>query len=654
MYSRLLFIVLLAFNICSQVKAQQQKAVHDSIKIIQDSTNYREIDLDSKKTVQDSSQYSAIEKFSEKSRLTRFIHRLIFKPVNRKPVSQPKKIKIKKPINKTSSEGKVIRKIQITTLDPFGYSITDTASHPQILLMKAGNSVHIKTRLKIIKNFLLFKENDRWDSLLIRESERLIRSQRYVHDVQINTIPVSRKSDSVDVYIREMDVWSIVPAFGLSTSSLSMGLTDINLVGLGNGFQGKTQWKRPSGDNVSRLSYLIPNIRNSYISLNFQYLFSPNTNLLNNVQFTKYFYSPLSTGEQYLFSGNSNIIKSIELSRMFYSPMTKWAGGIFLGQMLTTQSYILNDTTRYLSSPTNIRDYWLGRSWQMSNLNTGDGRITSLILSGRILRIRSARSAEALTANIFNKENFYFAGIGIASRKYIKDKYIFNYGKVEDVPTGRTFGITVGLDARQTKRLYMGVNAGLGNYYSFGYLSTHFEYGVYKGSAGYQQGVFTARINYYTRLLNLGTWKLRQFVRPSLVLGINRLPTDNLIFSEGLKGFEPMGYSGTKLMVLTLQTQSYAPWNLLGFHFGPYLFTSMGILGNESYGFKSSRIYSLIGFGLLIKNDYLTFNTFQISMTFYPFIPGKGYDILRMNSYRTSDYGFRDFEISKPGVVDFR
>ena len=157
MYSRLLFIVLLAFNICSQVKAQQQKAVRDSIKIIQDSTNYKEIDLHSKKTVQDSSQYSAIEKFSEKSRLTRFIHRLIFKPVNRKPASQPKKIKIKKPINKTSSEGKVIRQIQITTLDPFGYSITDTASHPQILLMKAGNSVHIKTRPKIIKNLLLLK-----------------------------------------------------------------------------------------------------------------------------------------------------------------------------------------------------------------------------------------------------------------------------------------------------------------------------------------------------------------------------------------------------------------------------------------------------------------------------------------------------------------
>jgi hypothetical protein len=654
MYSRLLLIFLLALILCTQAKAQQQKAVHDSIKIIQDSVRYKEVERDSKKTVQDSSQYIAIQKFSQKSKFTRFIHRLFFKPVGPRPISQPKNAKIKNPVTNASSEGKVIRKILITTLDPFGYSISDTSIHPQIFLMKAGNSLHVKTRNKIIKNLLLFKENERWDSLLIRESERLIRSQTYVHDVQISTTHVSGNSDSVDVYIRELDVWSIVPAGGLSSSSISMGLTDINLAGLGNGFQGRTQWNRPSGDNVSRLSYLIPNIRNTYISLNLQYLFSPNSVLINNSQFTKFFYSPTSSGQQYLFSGNTNIIKSIEIARAFYSPLTKWAGGIFLGQMMTTQSYIREDTIRYLSSLTNIQDYWLARSWQIRKLNTGDGRITSLILSGRFLEIRSAKSPVAIAENIFNKENFYFTGIGIASRKYFRDKYIFNYGKVEDVPVGRTFGITVGIDAQQTNRLYLGFNAGWGNYYRFGYLSTHLEYGVYKGSAGYQQGVFTARINYYTRLLNLGNWKLRQFVRPALVLGINRLPTDNLIFSEGLKGFEPLGYSGTNLMVLTLQTQSYAPWNLLGFHFGPYLFTSLGMLGNQSSGFKNSQLYSLIGFGLLIKNDYLTFNTFQISFTFYPFIPGKGYDILRMNSYKTSDYGFRDFEISKPGVVDFR
>jgi hypothetical protein len=135
---------------------------------------------------------------------------------------------------------------------------------------------------------------------------------------------------------------------------------------------------------------------------------------------------------------------------------------------------------------------------------------------------------------------------------------------------------------------------------------------------------------------------------------MNRLPNDNLTFSEGMRGFENLEYSATRMMVLTLQTQSYPPWNLLGFHFGPYLFTSMGMLGDVSSGFNKSRLYSLLGLGVLIKNNYLTFNTFQISVTFYPFVPGNGYNIFKTNAYKTSDYSFRNFEVSKPGIIDYR
>jgi len=63
---------------------------------------------------------------------------------------------------------------------------------------------------------------------------------------------------------------------------------------------------------------------------------------------------------------------------------------------------------------------------------------------------------------------------------------------------------------------------------------------------------------------------------------------------------------------------------------------------------------SILHPGILIKNDYLMFNTFQVSMTFYPFIPGRGNNIFKTNVYATGDYGYRDFEISKPGVINYR
>jgi hypothetical protein len=107
-------------------------------------------------------------------------------------------------------------------------------------------------------------------------------------------------------------------------------------------------------------------------------------------------------------------------------------------------------------------------------------------------------------------------------------------------------------------------------------------------------------------------------------------------------------------MVLTLQTQSYSPWNLIGFHFGPFLECSLGMLGDSKSGFKNRKLYSQIGFGVLIKNENLVFTTFQISISFFPVIPGRGYDIFKMNSLSTSDFGFRDFEIGKPVPVMYR
>jgi hypothetical protein len=112
--------------------------------------------------------------------------------------------------------------------------------------------------------------------------------------------------------------------------------------------------------------------------------------------------------------------------------------------------------------------------------------------------------------------------------------------------------------------------------------------------------------------------------------------------------------AGTSRFLFTAQTQSYAPWDFIGFHFGPYLNFSLGMLGDAVNGFRNSKLYSQIGLGVLIKNDNLVMNAFQISISFYPVIPGKGNNIFKLNSFQTTDFGFRDFEIGKPGPVVFR
>jgi hypothetical protein len=78
------------------------------------------------------------------------------------------------------------------------------------------------------------------------------------------------------------------------------------------------------------------------------------------------------------------------------------------------------------------------------------------------------------------------------------------------------------------------------------------------------------------------------------------------------------------------------------------------MLSDSETGFKNSKKYSQIGLGILIKNEKLVFKAFQISISFYPSIPGRGQNIFKANSFRTSDFGFRDFEIEKPAMMIYQ
>lgn len=78
------------------------------------------------------------------------------------------------------------------------------------------------------------------------------------------------------------------------------------------------------------------------------------------------------------------------------------------------------------------------------------------------------------------------------------------------------------------------------------------------------------------------------------------------------------------------------------------------MIGNDETGFRNSRLYSQMGLGVLFRNENLVINTFQISLSFYPSIPDKGQNIFKINSFKTADFGFRDFVIGKPAIAQYR
>ena len=76
-------------------------------------------------------------------------------------------------------------------------------------LYQWANALHIQTRASVIENALLFKRGDRVSVAVIDETERLLRAERYLYDVQIR--PVAYQDGVVDIEVVTRDSWSIIP-----------------------------------------------------------------------------------------------------------------------------------------------------------------------------------------------------------------------------------------------------------------------------------------------------------------------------------------------------------------------------------------------------------------------------------------------------------
>lgn len=590
--------------------------------------------------------YQEIEEFSEKTRLTRFIHQMVFRPVGRNPQAN---LRRQKERSYRKYQGKIIRKIEINILDPFGKTIQDTLGNAENWIERTGNSLHVRTHEGVIRDLLLIEENRPLDSLLLKESERLIRSQTYIRSALI-TAETGSPVDSVDVTVQIQDSWTIIPEVSFSSSRTTLGLRERNFLGTGHDLRTLFTRHFDLGENAYDVRYTIRNFKNTYIGTTVGY-------------------------SSYL---DNSYYKGINIERIFYSPFTKWAGGIYIDQQLRKDSLATDfSDLSYERLRFNTYDLWGGHSFRIFKGATENDRTTNLITSARLLNVKFKESpGEDLDPdNFFSSETFYLGSLGITSRQFVKDRYIFNYGIIEDVPVGTIYGITGGYQRKDSRdRLYIGGRVAYGNYFSWGFLSSNFEVGSFFRGEKTEQTTFSFQANYFTNLLSIGSfWKVRQFIKPQLVLGANRFNTigDRVTLNEngsilgfyggdfhvledqGIPGFHSRLY-GTQKFLLTLQTQFYSPWNLWGFRLNPFLKYSFAVLGDSNQRITNSRVYNAIGAGFIISNDYLVFDVFQLSFGFFPRMPGYGSDILRINAFNTADFGFQDFEFGKPRPVIYQ
>ncbi|MFO7575108.1 MAG: hypothetical protein R6W67_08120, partial [Bacteroidales bacterium] len=203
--------------------------------------------------------------------------------------------------------GYIISNINIVRLNPFGTSLMNPEPEPEGRAVRFFNNTHVRSRERLLSNYLMFAAGDTVSDLSLSETERNLRSLAFINDVRIIVLPVSEIEAEVMIITR--DDYSLGADFDYKKPEKGeISLFERNLAGFGHsvefGLPYDFDMERPWG---VRMGYRVSNIARSWVDLNL-------------------FFSSTAT-ERY---------HGITLTRNFVSIESKYAGGLDIREVFTT------------------------------------------------------------------------------------------------------------------------------------------------------------------------------------------------------------------------------------------------------------------------------------------------------------------------------
>ena len=161
-------------------------------------------------------------------------------------------------------------------------------------IYELANKAHPATRPQVVRQQLLFKSGDPFSARVMDESERLLRSNRYIQDAHIR--PVRFEDGIVDIDVQTIDTWTFIPRISLSRqggeNSTGFGLKELNL--FGTGMQIGVTYKSDVDRDSTIIKFFDRNLGNSWYSLGAVYE-NNSDGYVRQLGIEKPFYSLVST-----------------------------------------------------------------------------------------------------------------------------------------------------------------------------------------------------------------------------------------------------------------------------------------------------------------------------------------------------------------------
>src|SRR5690606_27825097 len=137
--------------------------------------------------------------------------------------------------------------------------------------------------------------------------------------------------------------------------------------------------------------------------------------------------------------------RSAFLRRDFFATNTRYAGAV--GASKIDERLLLppvpEDTIqRFADLGYQLQDVWLGRSFKFKNYNLGFEPRGRLITALRLINTNFyTRPTENCQDNVLG-----IASLGYSVRRYYKDRYLYGFGRTEDVPAGVLASVAYGYE----------------------------------------------------------------------------------------------------------------------------------------------------------------------------------------------------------------
>lgn len=442
---------------------------------------------------------------------------------------------------------------------------------------RLANRLHINSKPATIAQQLLFKSGERYAPRLILESERILRSNRYLHDAKIT--PIACRDGKIDLKVTTRDVWSLDPGVSFSRSggqnSTGIQLQEVNLLGYGSSLN--LSKKSGVDRDTVLVGYSDRSLFGTWIALD--------TNYARN-------------------SDGSN--KTLALTRPFVGLDGRWAAGVSAGDDDRVDSlYRRGEAVDKFHHRQRRSQVFGGRSAGLVDGWTRRWTMGLIYDDNRFGPESGAAPPRVLPPD--RKFVYPFVRMDLIEDEYQVRQNYNQIGRTEDFYLGRQLGLQLGyastaLDSSENALIYeaqVGQGFDIGSTQSI-LLSTGLS-GRLAGTSG-ENRVLSASARYYWRQSPRHLW----YASALADIGHN-LDIDNQLLlggDNGLRGYPLRFQTGDKRALFTFEHRYFSDWYPLRlFRVGGAVFFDVGrAWGANSVGAQDQGWLKDFGVGLRLGN----------------------------------------------------